>query len=216
MPEIENRRRRLAAALFLLGPLLAGCSSAAPSMPSFSSLFGSGSNSAAAASNASGAVTRLDFECPGVSVRQGAGSYSLSANPAEPSTMNLRYQLTIAETARECRRIGNMLTIKVGVQGRVVLGPAGGPGQLDVPLRFAVVREAVDPQTITTKLQHVAVTIPSNDPHVLFTHVEDGLTFPMPPGNEIDSYVVYIGFDPLAVRDPEKKPPKRSRPRRQG
>jgi hypothetical protein len=38
----------------------------------------------------------------------------------------------------------------------------------------------------------------------------------MPPGNEIDSYVVYIGFDPLAVRDPEKKPPKRSRPRRQG
>ena len=42
---------------------------------------------------------------------------------------------------------GNIVTIKVGVQGRVILGPAGrGPATIDVPVRFAVVREGVEPE----------------------------------------------------------------------
>jgi hypothetical protein len=218
MPEFWSRRSRLSVTLAVLGPVLGACSSAVPSMPSFSSLFGSGSNSAAAGSNAAAAYTPpANFECPGVSIRQGAGAFSMSANPAEPSATNLRYQFALGDTARECRLIGPMLSMKVGVRGRVILGPAGGPGQLDVPLRFAVVREGVEPKTITTKLQHLVVTIPPNDGNVVFSHVEDELTFPMPPGGQIDSYVVYIGFDPQGAQDLDKKKPapKSARPRRQ-
>ena len=52
-----------------------------------------------------------------------------SANPAEPTATNLRYQVTISTTARECRLVGNnMLSIKVGMQGRVILGPARQSG----------------------------------------------------------------------------------------
>ena len=41
--------------------------------------------------------------------------------------MNLRYQVTIGTTARECRMgPNNTVSIKVGMQGRVILGPEGG------------------------------------------------------------------------------------------
>jgi hypothetical protein len=85
-----------------------------------------------------------------------------------------------------------------------------------VPLRFAVVQEGVEPKTIMTKLQPVSVSIPPNDSNVPFTHVEDGLTFPMPKGAAIDYYVVYVGFDPLGANELNKKKPaaRPARPRR--
>jgi hypothetical protein len=55
----------------------------------------------------------------------------------------MKYQVTIGTTARECRMgPNNMVQVKVGMQGRVILGPEGGnPGTINVPLRFAVVQE---------------------------------------------------------------------------
>ena len=191
---------------------MAGCS-ALPSLPSsssFSSIFGS--SSAASGAQASAATTGTlpdNFACPDVSVRQGAATMTSSANPAEPTATNLRYQVTITTTARECRLVGNnLLSIKVGLQGRVILGPEGSPGTVDVPVRYAVVREGLDPKTITTKLDRVPVAVPPNDTNVLFTHVTEGLEFPMPRGAEIDAYVVYIGFDPSAVAPERRKPAK--------
>jgi hypothetical protein len=213
-------RRRNFAALAVLVLVLAGCSSGStvPSFPtpSFSSIFGSKSN--ATDGNASVAsAPPADFECPGVTVRTGASTLSVSSNPAEQTALNLRYQVGIGTTARECRLDGTMVTMKVGVQGRVVLGPAGGPGQVNVPFRFAVVQEGVTPKTIVTKLVNISVAIPENDGNVLFSHVEDGLTFPMPRGGAIDYYVVYVGFDPLGAKQMERKrpAPRRPRPRRQ-
>ena len=202
--EFSIPRRGRIAALVLLCPLVAGCSSSL-SMSSFSSLFGSSGGDANAAV---GEALPLNFECPDVQVRQGAATLSSSANPAEPTAMNLRYQVSIGATARECRLLpGNILSIKVGMQGRVILGPEGSPGTFDVPVRFAVVREGLDPRPIMTRLERVSVTVPANDPNVLFSHVAAGLDFPMPRGGEIDSYVVYIGFDPSAVREQKKPKP---------
>lgn len=197
------------AAFALLCPLLAGCSSSMLSSSSFSSLFGSSPTT-----NASGATTEapalpVNFECPDVQVRQGAATLSSSANPAEPTALNMRYQVSLGTTARECRlQPGNIVSIKVGVQGRVILGPEGAPGAIDVPIRFAVVREGIDPKPIVTKLDRITVTVPPNDTNVLFSHVAEGLDFPMPRAGEIDSYVVYIGFDPSAPQEPAKKKPK--------
>jgi hypothetical protein len=208
--EFSIPRRGRIAALALLCPLLAGCSSSL-SMSSFSSLFGSSGGDANAAV---GEALPLNFECPDVQVRQGAATLSSSANPAEPTAMNLRYQVSIGAIARECRLLpGNILSIKVGMQGRVILGPEGNPGAFDVPVRFAVVREGIEPKPIVTRLERISVTVSPNDPNVLFSHVAAGLDFPMPRGAEIDSYVVYIGFDPSAVRE-QRKPPPKSAPRR--
>lgn len=203
--------RKLSAALGFAALALAGCSS--PSLPSLPSWMGG--SSAARDSNASAALP-VNFECPSVEIRPGAGQLSVSANPAEPTAMNQRYQLAFAEMARECRLTGSDLTMKIGVRGRVVMGPAGGPGQVDVPLRLAVVREGIEPQTITTKFSSIPVQIGTGEPNVAFTHVEDNITFPMPRGSGIDSYVVYIGFDPVGAEELEKskkKPPARKQAR---
>lgn len=178
-------------------------------MSSVTSVFGNNGKPAANA-NAS-ATTGLaslpeNFECPDVTVRQGASTLTASANPTEPNALNLRYQVTIGTTARECRlEPGGMLSIKVGMEGRVILGPAGAPGAVDVPIRFAVVQEGIEPKVIVTKLDRVSVAVPPNDSNVLFSHVAEGLVFPMPKGNAIDSYVIYIGFDALGAQEQERK-----------
>ena len=67
-------------------------------------------------------------------------------DPAQATAGDLRYQLSFGQTARECSVQGGAMSIKVGVQGRVILGPMGGPGIVDVPLRYAVVREGRRPR----------------------------------------------------------------------
>ena len=203
--------RRGAIALILLAPALGGCSSSLsmlPSMPSMPSMFGSNKTASNANTPSTTGLGTLpaDFECPDVTVRQGASTLTNSSNPNEPTAMNLRYQVTIGTTARECRlEPGNMLSIKVGMEGRIILGPDGAPGEVNVPIRYAVVQEGVDPKTIVTKLDRVPVNVPPNDGNVLFSHVTEGLVFPMPRGGAIDSYVVYIGFDSFSAQQENKK-----------
>src|SRR5882762_11778327 len=89
----------------------------------------------------SGPNTPKEIDCPGVEVRNGAATLSIAAPGVEAGPMTTRYQVTIGDTARECAPLGGVMTMKVGVQGRVLLGPAGAPGQVDIPLRMVVVQE---------------------------------------------------------------------------
>jgi len=146
----------------------------------------------------------------GVDIRSGASTMNLAAKAADATAGDLRYQLSFGQTARECVVQGATLIIKVGVQGRVILGPMGSPGQVDVPLRYAVVREGPQPKTVATKFKRLAVTIPPGQTHVQFVDIEEGLAFPMPSRSELDTYVVYVGFDEIGDKN-EKKPPKTAR-----
>lgn len=211
--------RRGAVALALLGPLLGACSS--PSMPSFSSMFGSGTPAGDA--NAAAPLTLPnDFECPSVQVRSGAGTLTSSIDPNDSSATSLRYQVGLSTTARECRLVApGVVGIKVGLQGRAILGPNGQPGTIDVPIRFAVMYDGVPPRPIVTKLERIQVNMPPGDTNVLFSHVVEGLEFPMPKPAELDQYVVYIGFDPAGAQQMDRKKPaphpaKPKRPPQQG
>jgi hypothetical protein len=100
-----------------------------------------------------------------------------------------------------------IMTMKVGIEGRVITGPAGGPGTVDLPLRIAVVHEGVNPKTIVSKFARVQVAVASAVDRVPFTHVDSDISFPLPqPIANIDAYVVYVGFDPSAVQPEKKKP----------
>ena len=161
----------------------------------------------------------LDFECPPVQVRTGASTLSASATPGDPTATSLRYQVTIGTTARECR-VGptpNTVTLKVGMQGRVIIGPEGSDvTNIDVPVRFALVRELVETKLISTKLERVHVTIPpEGGGSVLFTHITEGLEFPIPRNNDLENYIIYIGFDAVTAEPEAKRPaPKRAKPAR--
>ena len=84
-----------------------------------------GTYAAPSASN-NAANTAAEVDCPGVNVRQGASTLSITQPGAEAGPMTTRYQVSIAQTARECAPLGSVMTMKVGVEGRVLLGPAGG------------------------------------------------------------------------------------------
>jgi hypothetical protein len=216
-PEHDDERKRgRRRALVMLGSavLLSGCSSVSSisgsdDPPSFSSRVASLFSSAkpGVTQPASPTPSAPEIECPGVDIRTGASTLNIAAKTGQATAGDLRYQLSFGQTARECSVQGGALSIKVGVQGRVILGPMGGPGQVDVPLRYAVVREGAQPKTIVTKFKRIPVTIAPDQTHVQFVDIEEGLTFPMPSGSELDAYVIYVGFDEIGDKN-EKKPAK--------
>jgi hypothetical protein len=212
-PNDRLRAIRLAAVLGGAA-IVAGCSTG--SLPSLTgSLPGwfsrSGGSPAAEAQAQAVAVGGkvLDEDCPGVDVRTGAGTLAVAAKPKEPTANDLRYQLTFIELARQCVVDGaGTVRMRVGVQGRAVVGPAGAPPQVTAPIRYAVVQEGVQPKTIVTKFRRVPIALASGS--AVFTDIEDDLSFPMPPIDLLQRYVVYVGFDDAGDRSqaPAKKVPK--------
>jgi hypothetical protein len=83
-------------------------------------------------------------------------------------------------------------------------------------VRLAVVKEGLDPKTIWTKFYMVPVVMPPGQPNVLFTHIEEDMSFPNPPGDDLDKYVIYVGFDPDSAAAEQKKStrPAPKRPKR--
>jgi hypothetical protein len=196
----------LAAAVFLSGCSSASTPPAAPDTGStsrFTTLF-SGSPSAAAQTVAGASNVSAD-DCPSVDIRTGAGALTMSGKPPEAAPTDVRYQLNITEVARQCSSIGGNLVMRVGVQGRIIVGPIGGPGEIDIPLRYAVVREGAAPRTVATRFKRVAANVPSGQSNVAFADVEENLSFPMPSSTDLPAYVVYVGFDEIGD-GPEKKP----------
>ena len=230
---IKNRSFRAAAmGSALLGvAFLAGCSSNGASEPngtsrSLSEIFTGGTGSFAQAGKPATTATSgaaqpgaADFDatndCPPIDVRQGASTFAVNTAAKNPEDSALRYQGSFSQTARSCTRNGNMLSMKLGVQGRLILGPAGTPGQVEVPLRLALVEEGIQPKTVWTKFYQVPVMISEGQPSVSFTHIVDDMSVPLPAKNVLESYIVYVGFDPLSAARQQKAPapkPARSKP----
>ena len=163
-----------------------------------------------------GVTAPSEIDCPSVEIRQGASTFQQSGPDNGSAALSLRYQANFIKFARECAvRAGNVV-MKVGVEGRVILGPAGTPGPTTLPVRLAVVKEGLEPKTIWTKFYMVPVDLPPGQPNVLFTHIEEDMSFPKPPAAELDSYVIYVGFDPDSAEAEKKKPtkPAPKKPRR--
>lgn len=200
--------------------LLAGCGSTMSSMSSsvgnvFSKspldLFRT-SSTATQSNSASPDAPEIetDIECPGVLIRDGAATLIVGSNPKEqqPSPLDVKYQGSIVRTARECHVNNGIMSMKVGVEGRIITGPAGGPGTVEVPLRIAVVQDGVTQKPVASTFGKEMVTIGSNVDRANFTHVDDTISFPLPrPLGLLDSYVVYVGFDPIGAKPPERKKP---------
>jgi len=213
----KQTARRGAGKLALLAVALAlgGCGSTNILKSSPLDLFSSSSKATNDAAPADpNKVSTDDVECPGVEVRTGAATLMVGSKPGagEPAAMDVRYQGSILRTARECHINAGIMTMKVGIEGRVITGPAGGPGAVDVPLRVAVVQDGLNPKTIVSNFGKETVTLNDQVDRANFTHIDDTISFPLPrPLGLIDSYVVYVGFDPAGARPPEKKPAPRHR-----
>jgi hypothetical protein len=170
----------------------------------FKSLFGGKSDETAPSTPAEGQSETGGLTCPDVKIRAGASTYAVAA-PGKPAVgSDVRYQATITRTARDCNLSGGQITARIGIQGRVIAGPAGAPATVEVPLRVAVVLGGVNEKTITTTV--VRTTVPMGEGlSVPFSVVAEDIVYPAVSADINDSYVFYIGFDPQALK-PEPKP----------
>src|SRR5262249_54580872 len=87
-------------------------------------------------------------ECPGLDIRTGAPTMYMSDNATVATAGDLRSHVWFGKSGGECAVQGATMIIKVGIQGRVIIGPMGGPGKVEVPLRYAVVREGPQLKTV--------------------------------------------------------------------
>ena len=207
-----GRRRRIAIAaavsLAISCSLLAPPASAQSLGDRFKSLFGGKSEEPAQGASQGAAPVasepQTDLTCPPVSIRAGASTYAVAAPGKQPVGNDLRFQATITKTARDCNLNGGEITARIGIQGRVIAGPAGAPSTVEIPLRVAVVQGGVQEKTIATKVYRTSVTMTEagSEP---FSLVAEELVYPAPAGAVGDSYIFYIGFDPQALK-PEPKP----------
>jgi hypothetical protein len=189
----------------------------------FSQLFGGSSSSTTQAQlvgtppapfGSSGAATGQGTpyqDCPGVAIREGASTLQIGTRPGPVTDNNdVRYQGTIVRNARDCTQFGGQVNARVGIQGRIIVGPAGAPPTVDVPIRVAVVQEGVQPRTVATKLYRTQVDLAGQD-NVSFSFVAEDVSFPTPSPETVASYVIYIGFDPEGARAPAPRQKGRAR-----
>jgi hypothetical protein len=131
--------------------------------------------------------------CPQVIVLEGtAASQAYAGTP--PSSANLRFQYALDDTARECTLEGDQLAIKIGVAGKVLLGPAGSPGGFSVPVRMAILRER-DNLPLVSKLYRAVVTVAAGETRADFTIVSEPLRVPFIQDHAENDYTIKVGID---------------------
>jgi hypothetical protein len=201
-------RRRGIALLAVAGiccGMLASAASAQSITDRFKSLFGGGkSDEGAPSAPGEGQSDSGGLTCPDVKVRAGASTYAVAAQGKQPVGSDVRYQATITRTARDCNLNAGQITARVGIQGRIIVGPAGAPATVEIPLRVAVVQGGVNEKTITTTVVRTTVSL-GEGLSVPFSVVAEDIVYPAVSPDINDLYIFYIGFDPQALK-PEPKP----------
>jgi hypothetical protein len=183
------------------GSMLGASSDSSPSISDrFGQLFGSKSQ---AVGEAPPPAVDSELTCPQVNIRAGASTYAVAAPGKQAVGNDLRFQATITRTARDCTLTGDQITARIGIQGRVIAGPAGNPPTVEIPIRVAVVQGGIQEKTIATRVYRTTVSMAEGS-SVPFSLVAEDMAYPVPPGATGDSYVFYIGFDPQALK-PEPK-----------
>jgi hypothetical protein len=168
----------------------------------FSQLFGSKSEEATTTSTPSTQATENsnDLTCPSVAIRYGASTLSVGLPGKPASGSDLRYQGSITRTARDCTLANGQVTARIGILGRVIVGPAGAPPTVDVPMRVAVVQDGAPEKVIVTKAVRTTITLAPDEQNAEFSIVAEDVTYPAPTATANDKYIFYVGFDPASLK----------------
>lgn len=136
-----------------------------------------------------------EIECPPIQILEGT-----AAMRAETGA-GVRHQFSVVQTARECRAEGNNIVIKMGLEGRALLGPSGSSGTFSVPVRFVAKRGE---KVVASKLQRQSVTIPQGETNASFVAIEDTMVVPK-DGAELELFAGLDGSGGAAEKPQRKK-----------
>jgi hypothetical protein len=128
-----------------------------------------------------------EYNCPAVDILEGTAAYRVGRGGGS----DVSHQASIIDVARECVYSGSQFSLKVGVQGRMVIGTAGRAGSYTAPLRVVVKR---GDKVVTSRLARISVSVPEVG-GASFAHVEEGIVLPIGASDPADEYEVLVGFD---------------------
>lgn len=138
--------------------------------------------------------------CPSLRIRAGTETLRLYKPGSDKSNDdNLRYQATITKVARECAYVGDTLEITMGARGRVITGPSGGAGNIQMPIRVAVQQGGC---VRHFQLHRQPATIADGQQSTRFEFVDDKVVIPAPTATNVR---MYIGFDETPNAKPSAK-----------
>ena len=134
--------------------------------------------------------------CPQVILREGTAYYRTYAKGGNGDPAKVIHQASITDTTRQCRISGDQMIITVVASGRVVAGPAGKAGTVEVPIRVAVLEGET---VLYSELHKQPVTILEGMPAEQFIFTDANVTF---PASSAATAKLYVGFDPGPYNTP--------------
>ncbi len=135
--------------------------------------------------------------CPGIEVKEGGAAQRVYAGGQD--SRNVRYQFSLGELARECRVVGNQLILKVGVEGKVLLGPAGAPSSFTVPITVAIKKDGVD-KPVASRSYKAPASIPAGQSQNSFAVVTEEISVPYINEAANEDYDIVVSIDGGARR----------------
>lgn len=170
---------------------------------SMGNMFGGGGSSSSQLQNASAsqaeiaqasttALPAIATECPPIKVRVGGEAIFKYASGKVGNPKDLNYQAVIEKQSRNCVVSNGKITVKMGVVGRLLLGPAGNVSNVNVPLRFAIERDGV---ALFSEKYEIPVAITPPNQSEEFVKVVENVEVPYLGGEQI---TIWVGFDPGA------------------
>jgi hypothetical protein len=191
---LQNSKFRPAAvAAILAASLLAGCSGSETSGvgATFGNLLAFNSTTAPAPVAAVPEAPK-NLVCPSIEVKEGGAAQRVYSGGQE--SRNVRHQFSLGELARECRVVGTQLIMKVGVEGKVLLGPAGSPANFTVPVTIAVVAEGSN-KTVSSRNYKASASIPQGQSLSSFTIVSEDIDVPFINEAANMDYSIVVSID---------------------
>jgi hypothetical protein len=138
----------------------------------------------------SAALPAIATECPPIKVREGGEALFKYANNSKPSPRELNWQAVIDKQSRNCIVSNGKINVKMGVVGRVLLGPAGNIQSADLPVRFAIERDGT---AVFSEKYQIPVQIAGGAQYADFVKVVENVEIPYLGGETI---TIWVGFDP--------------------
>ena len=132
--------------------------------------------------------------CPDITILDGTADDRVYGKGGTQTNADVRYQFSLNDVARDCRVVGDQISLKIGAAGKILLGPLGSPGSFIAPIRVAIVRES-DQKPVVSKLYRLGVNVPTGQTEAPFTLVTEPLNVPYTHENAQHDYTIKVGFD---------------------
>jgi hypothetical protein len=140
----------------------------------------------------SSALPVIATQCPPIKVRLGGEAIFSYKNNRVGDARALNYQAVIDGQSRNCIVSNGLITVKMGVVGRLLLGPDASQNDVDLPLRFVVERDDV---AVFSQLYKIPMTVTPPSRSEEFVKVVENVAIPYLGGEKI---IIWVGFDPKA------------------